>query len=653
MDERKDSAGKDDPEKTHICMPDTFAAINRRTARITAQIPNIGFIANDRNEKVEEAVSSKVMYDWDNGGVQRWQKKHVRQGESFGLSIRGWWWEVSEYMRNRGLPTDRDLTPEEMQLVVDTYQIPPEMQQNPAVLRKLIQEKSKRGLLNVKYKYKAYEGPRSEVLFVGDCYPEPYYQTLQTSNYFIHMQRRNKEWLLKLGKRFPQFQAGIHKLLQDHPKGSSVAQHGRGDEGMELRDQLRSVIALPTQEGGYEEPESGTQLWTVIARWTPGEHHKVAYVAEETYYLGEMDGPYDLDGKIPFTELTLIDSLLGGVGDCVSVIGQGLQEMHNVTVNRRFDLLRHVTHPLLGTTDNVLYDNPETMDRELFRLIKLRGGPNSVWAINDQQAMAAMAAAMGEEGAVQRMFQVLTGESNLSMGANVDPAQLRTATGAKLMQAGSDVLTKDMVDMFHESSVKPDVEMCYLLNRSEMADAMPIDASKYRRNYNQNSDQRKEIWITAEPLHFQLDGRLTVELGSTMADDEEAKVAKSTNLFTMLNGNPFVNQETLTRDLLIAHGKGPQLSEYMQQQQPAPPEPPTKSSISLAMKYETVEPEVRLAVLAQAGITPEAIEEERQKLDQADMAGQQAAMGMAPPQEMMPEGPPPIDGANVLGAAMQ
>ena len=167
------------------------------------------------------------------------------------------------------------------------------------------------------------------------------------------------------------------------------------------------------------------------------------------------------------------------------------------------------------------------------------------------------------------------------------------------------------------------------------------------------------MWLTAEPIHFQSDGRLTVELGSTMADDEEQKVTKANNLYTMFNGNPGINQQTLARDVLVAYGKGPKLSEYLQEPQPPPPEPPTKSSISLAMKGETTDPAIVGAMLQQAGVTPEAIEAEREKISQQAAAqmvpGLPSTTGPAPPSLPMGPNPPglPPDPQPQPGMGMQ
>jgi hypothetical protein len=656
MEERKDSKGKIDRSRSAIAQPDTFALVNRRAARVTAQRPDVGFLSSTGDEAIDRMVSLKVMHDWDEGSVQRWQPKHVRQAELMGWSVRGWYWDSAVFNRKKGIDISRPLTPEELGLIAKTYKVENvDLLMNPGtqqkVLNTLLETSGRRGLLDVAYEYKAYEGPRSEVLFVGDCYPEQFFDTIQTSNWFIVQQNRKRDWFMRMGQRFPQMAAGIDEMFKMHPRGTDMTSSA-SEEGFQLKEQLRAAIGKPTQANNYATSRSGSQVWTVIAKWTPGENSKVSYVAQGGIWLGEIENPYSIDGKIPFTELILIDDILGGVGDSVARVTRGLQQMHDLVTNHRYDLYRMVTQPTYATSDRTVYDNPEILSRDGFSLVHVRSGPGSIWALNDSQAMSAMAQAMNEEGAIQRMFQMASGDSNMSMSANVDPAQLRTATGARMLQANQDVLTKALVDMFEQTSVRSDVEMVYLLNRSEMGDAIPIDASRYERNYNPNVSKKKSEWINIENTAFQVDGKLTVRLGSTLADDDEANVGKATNLFERLAGNPYANQKELVKDLLIAHGKGPKISEYLQDPPPQPQEPPIKGSMSVRMDLEKESEPTKRAVLAAAGVTPDQVAQMEQLVGQEQEA---AAMGMPPGAAMAPQemGPPPgVDPAAIAAAEM-
>jgi hypothetical protein len=598
VDQPLDSEGKVDLSRTAVGMPDTFALVNRMTARVTAQLPNISFVTPSGDQELSMRVSRKCMRDWDVGRVQRWQPVHVRQAKMFGWSVRSWTWERNEFLRQKRIDVRRQLSPVEMSAVAKQYGIDP---RDTLALAAVLEAKGRGGLLPISYKYLGYEGPRSEVLFVGDCYPEPNFQTIQDSNWFIVEHRRNRRWLDDFVKLYPESAPQVEALLEKHPKGTDV-QTGSRDVSF-LRDRLRTAVNRPTDTETYRQGTHGSGFWTITERHSPGRRPKVAYSAEDHFFLGEVDYPFVLDGKIAFTELVFIDDILGGCGDSVARIVRGLQAMHNNTVNRRYDLIRHLSEPLIGTTDRHLYENPDLLRRDGMRLIYMRHGQGSLWTQPEQAAQAAVVSAMSEEGATLRLIQMASGDNNMSMAANVDPSQARTATGARLMAYNQDVLTKAYTEMFHQASVVEDARMIQLLNRSEMSEAVRFNAAPYHRNYEESSRQ-KEQWITAEPLDFQEDGEVVVELGSTLADDDEAKVAKADNLFAKLAGNPLVDQQRLVVDLLTAYGKGKDAQSYLAPQQEAPP-PAAKASISASAKWELLTPGERAVFLQAAGIDPQ------------------------------------------------
>lgn len=651
VDPYKDIDGLEDKDKPHFGQPDTFAAVNRRTARITAQLPKISFTSFNGDDGLEERVSRKCMWDWDQGKIQRIQPLHVRQAELFGWSPRPWHWERMEHIRRKGINLAKEsLSPEEIELIAKEYELEPMAKMilegapfgDPArnvIIASLMEKAGRRGLLDVSYLYKAFEGPRANFLFIGDCFPEPHFDEIQTSAYFIVEMRRDKQWLEDLANEWPeQFGDGIRQLFEKFPKGTSP---GCRNEyaGTHLRDRLRRAIDQEDQlTSQYANNNKETGVWNILARWTPGREPKVTYVAEESILLGTIDSPYSLNGKIPFTELILCDSILRGIGDSASRIGKDLQMMRNLQANSRFQLFRHFSQPMFGTSDQTLFDNPEMMTRQAFRFVMMRRGPGSVWNLNDSPSMASAAATMNDEQGTQRSLQVLYGESNMSLAANVDPSQSRTATGARIMQANTDIITKALVDAFHMTSVNPDVEMIWLLNRSEMSDAVKFDARPYLRNYdtvNMESDPMKAVWIVAEAEDFQQDGNLVVEIGSTLADDDEAKVAQATNLFQMLSGNPLVNQETLVKNLLIAHNQGSKLQQYMVKPQPAQPEP-IKASVSISLKGEDLSEAERRAALIEGGITSEEIAAAQAQVMQQAAAMQAPMPPAAPPEEELP-----------------
>jgi hypothetical protein len=261
-DEELDPLGKKDPDQAHIGSPLTWGHAQRTVARGTAQPPNLRFHCKD--EELSELISRTLMYQWDRARIQRQQKKHFRQALLFGWSPRPWYWDVDEHLRSKrvdvmGGPVD-DATLEQ---IAATYNLPLEkLKADPLltqrVLARLLKNHSRGRLLPIKYRYKSYEGPNCDFLFLGDAYPEPNFQSLQSSNWFIVERRRNREWINKVIQGFPEFKPGFEELLEKHPKGT---QRRFSADQTSLRNRMLGVTEK-TDETDISEDDRVNE-WTI------------------------------------------------------------------------------------------------------------------------------------------------------------------------------------------------------------------------------------------------------------------------------------------------------------------------------------------------------------------------------------------------------
>lgn len=601
-DPEKDDDGNDDPTQTAIGLPDTFSYVRRTSARVTAQLPNIRYRAKDST--VADGISRTLMWQWDKSAAQREQKKHVTQALLLGWSVKSWYWDATEYTRSKRV-NPFDGNPETLQRIEENYAdwlqqrgiqlqaLQPEQIQQ--VMGALLGEFGRGNLLKVAYTYHGYIGPRPEVLFLGDVYPEPYFTDIQKSGLIVE-RRRDKRWFRRLqaayGDEFPELGNAIEEMFKEYPKGTKPSWSDSSNTGDTEVANFRSYFVEAQGKPGFfgELDNSGTTettsgLWTVTEEHVPGEKSVIRYVVEDDIGLGEVPYPHDLEGKIAFTDLRFIDNLIGGIGDSTPIILSGLQDAHNRAWCLRYDLVDKIQRPLIGTTDRELYENPSLLNRgKGYRIVKMRG-PNDVWVQPEQAAIAAAAQGMADESGIMRMWQMGTGENNMSMAADVDPRQNATATGARIMAYAADVVTKDLVQMFNDSLVQ-DAEMMYLMNRSELTQPLEFEGSTYERKLTPS--ERRENWIKAEPLMFQEDGEIVVETGSTLAADDEVNKQQVMQLFQFGNGNPLWNQEKLRDMILIAHNQGANLQEWAPPPpQPTPPPPPQpKASVSVSVKGE-------------------------------------------------------------------
>jgi hypothetical protein len=629
-----DKTGKTyDLDATSIALPDTWGWVRRLVARLTAQIPNM----RHRSDNIEasELISRTLMYQWDRGGAQKQQKKHVLQAALFGWSVKAWWWDKQVRTRRKKVDPFKASEAEFLE-IAQQYGVPPEaLMVNPQLMVQLLQANGRGKYLPVEYDYCAYEGPRSEVLFPGDCYPEPGFTSLQESSRFIVERRHGREWMDRAAMAYPEFAEGLEKLLQRSPKGTQPRELRLSDKGS-LYDRLKSAVgqtALPPEMGDTY----GTDKWTFTEMHIPGRNPRWVVVAEDDVFIGDVPHPFDLDGKIPFTECVLIDNVMHGIGDSTARVLTPLQEMHNRQTSQRFDVVDRILRPNVFTADRQLYDNPDRVKPgNGFNIVYSALGGNALQAENLGPALSAVAVALQDEGAQMRAWQVGTGDSNMSMAANVDPNQNRTATGARIAAFNQDVLTKDLLDRY-SVSLSEDAEIMFMLNRSELGDAINFEAALYRRTPNAAQDVIRDRWVQVEPQLFNRDGQITVEVGSTLADDDEAKVQKAQMMYSMFNGHPLVNQEKLRDTVLTALGKGNELEQFAAP--PPPPPPPednTRTSISLSIKFEDLPDEVKAVVLQQA-VLPKVGAQQGEPLLSGPQAPPDGGGPLPPPPAPMPE----------------
>lgn len=640
-----------------VAMPDLWGLIRRQVARLTAQVPNLRYKTSDR--EVARAISLTLMYQWGKGGTQLIRKRRVTQAALFGIDFGRWYWYSTPTNRKRRVSLD-NASPSDIQLIVTQYLnivhstltevLQQDLPNDPAMLTGLIQQDEELAAIAlssvldevgggrripIQYNHYPYVGPKSDFLFVGDCFPEPDFQTLQSSNWFIVEQRRGKRWfaaLVSTYKNDPAMVASLGELFRDMPNGS--AHKTSGSDGERLRARLKNLIrhvgsgryydnaldprvSSDTSIPGEDEiPDDA--MWTVLEMHTPSpDGATVEYLVEDKYYLGRMESPYDLeDGQIPFTELRIIDDILCGIGDSHARVVEPLQRVHSRNVNSRYRLVHNLTRPLMWTTNEELYTNPDLVARgDGMRLIRVNF-PNDIGIVGDQAASAGVVSSLNDESSVMRMIQYATGESNMSMMADVDPKQSATATGARLMQATQDILTKDAISMV-DMGVRADAEMMRMLNRSELDDDQQLEVSEYLRNAS-TKEGGNESYVTVKPDMFDDDGTVEPESGSYLADDDPIYLQKAVGLLDRAMAAPTLFNVNVARDKFLRAMGERNLQEWQPEQQGDPALTPEhqaemeelrkkaeaneiKRSITLSIKYDEL-PAKHQGLLADAVI---------------------------------------------------
>lgn len=607
---------EDEDAEENVGTPLTAAWVNRFVARVTAQTPNPRLRMNKRDRS--DRTSRGLMYQWDRSLAQQGLEKAVRTAGIFGWSVRGWDWVNNVYIRSQRVdPLVSVDDPEVARWVDNSYawikkeagiaydEMTPE--QRVELVPELLRRHGKGSLVKVRRQVTAYQGPMPYHVPIADCYPEPEFDTLQGSNWFGCERRRRRHELEAMAKQYPSLADGIERLFAEYPKGTPLWSNAASRQALgNFRDYMK--LAYPGNRFSDEVRGSDDTLyWTTLEWHFTGPQRKIKIVGGDKVWLGEISGEDlpDLEGMIPFAELRFIDDLAGGIGESLPRWFSGLQLLYDRQVNVRWKLIGQLLRPLIGTSNRELFEDPSLMKRGPgFRMLLMRG-PNEMWQQNEQAALAAAAAGLQDASSILALYQMITGETNTSLSANVDPAQGRTATGAKLIAFTQDLMTRDQIKKLGYF-LQQEHRLMYMLNRSEAEIEMVFDGTVYRRRYDGKQDLAQmpegEIEMRVRPIDWQDEAEVLVEDGSTLADDDEARAQSARLNLQMLGGNPLINQHKVLEDVLVASGKGAVLNEYFVPPQPQVPPPVTRPALSVSVKHELMTPEEKFGIYESAGI---------------------------------------------------
>jgi hypothetical protein len=192
-------------------------------------------------------------------------------------------------------------------------------------------------------------------------------------------------------------------------------------------------------------------------------------------------------------------------------------------------------------------------------------------------------------------------------------------------------------------ALRDDATTMYELNRSEMTEPVEFDGAPYIRNQNASQPTPQQDFIQVSPEDFQIDGEIDVEIGSTLADDDDSRVTKAQTTWSIASSSPnLFNMHTVRDETLRALGYGHRLHEFAAPpQDPPPPEKP-RANVTVSFKAgEDIPPEAKEALLKQANLLPPEKEASPESEGQPGMA----------PFGPMPDLSPEEQAASVASAA--
>jgi hypothetical protein len=448
----------EDNNRTNVAMPELSLIIRRKTARLTANPPQINYTVPDGgNTDLAERLTAWAYMQFDRSGEAIEHRRTVQSSQTFGWAVSKLFWDTVEvnkqFFRNTSELKRSDLA----QLNGQGDQTA--AQQLGGTEDDLSDDEKSHAIAKygnttqVPKKISQFEGPVSKNVFIGDFFMEPGAARLNESGWCVENYWESDVWLKKMGAKtyldpdtqeeVPLFDPKAIQELADMPTWQPIYQQ----QPFDLRSRLR------TNAQGQTLPLFPTKLirgkrYDILECHTKDKDGKfwIEWAGNEKVYLGKMPYPWDLYGKYCYTELAPMFDLLSAYGDSTPILFRHLWLLHNAIVGSRRDLVASILRPLM-MCKNASDIPDEQIDRALMRLIVVRD-PDSLRPMIENPAIGPAIQAASEEEA-QNMRMMALGEPNLTnveTGTDSNPQAGKTATTAVLAAKSADALTQFEID---------------------------------------------------------------------------------------------------------------------------------------------------------------------------------------------------------------
>jgi hypothetical protein len=618
----KFGAQSEDTTRTNVCMPELSLIRRRKTARLTANPPQINYLTeNGDNDPVAQKLTALAYQQWDRSKETLEHRRIVDSGITFGVGYGKVFWDTIEIMRRVRAP----LLPGNSEGDEDGGNRQPgySTQIDEDRIKQLIAASSDEQ--QDRQRTIRYEGPVTKNVFVGDLFLEPGAKNLAESGYVVESYWETDVWLQKMvrktyidpetGEEQKLFDIGKAQELVDMPT-PNVA--NTSQQPFDLRTRLRTASlnqTIPTHPSrlipgkrfdileSHQRDEYG-QMW-------------ITWVGNEKVLLGKMPYPWDLYGQTVYSEFVPLPDILNSIGDSTPRLFRWLHFLHNSTVGQRKDLVNAILRPLMGMRQGA--DIPdEALERKLMRIIQMKA-PGDLWPIQEGAAIGqAISAGMEEEGQILRMMALAEPSLNTTdTGSSANPQAGKLATTAILNAKAADALTQFELDGLN-LYLKDSCEKKLWMNQQMMQDAMDEQgnqqftpdgqpfSTKLGPQYTAKVQGLSERMGKSGGLYLdwrEIQGDIQVEpaAGSMLAVDDEIKRSAAQEFYMMAHQDPINFNVNYAAQNYASTIRGVDVSKAVNP--PAPPQPPPpKVNVAIAVKWGELPAEVQAAILQGNGV---------------------------------------------------
>ena len=626
----KTGAMVEDKTRTNVAMPELSLIIRRKTARLTANPPQINYTVEEGGDTdLADRLTAWAYQQFDKSGEAREHRKVVMGGQTFGWSVSKLYWDTVEVTkkfyrslseRDKPYSFNRD---DMMNLKANSGDESASeklggTELGDAELANLTAQYG--NTTQVPRKISQFEGPVVRNVFIGDFFMEPGAACLDVSGWAIEDYFESDLWLKKMlaktyidpetGEERPIFDAKAVQELADMPSWQPIYQQ----QPFDLRSRLR------TNSLGQTLPLWPTKLlrgkrYDVLECHTRDAEGQfwIEWIGNEKVYLGKMPYPWDLYGKYCYTEFVPMFDLLSAYGDSTPLYLRSLWLLHNAIVGSRRDLVANLLRPLMKLRAGA--DVPdEQVDRALFRVIQMRN-PDDLQPLMDAINLGPAIQAASEEEA-QNLRMMALAEPNLTnveSGTDVNPQAGKTATTAVLAAKSADALTQFEIDSLSWYLKEVGEKKLAMLQQTEpetdeQGNYKPYEIATKFSSKVEALTQKHGKTNVASIQFMELQQEIQVEPSamSMLSVDDEIRRNGALQLVEMAGQMPGVVDPHYAAHFYASTIKGIDPDKAVPPPKP-PQQPPPKVSVTVAVKWPELPADAKTQILQAAGaqITPQ------------------------------------------------
>lgn len=593
----KDGSQIEDPTRTNVRMPETSLIIRRKTARLTANMPEIRYTSQLGNVDAEQKLTALNYQNFDRSGEIQQHRRLVQSGVMFGFGVSKLYWDTIEVNRKFFKAT------------MDQFTDP---QEQAAAIQKFGQN------MSVPQRVKKYEGPCAKNIFIGDFFIEPGALTVSESAWCVENYWETDIWLKKMIKKKCIYPDGTEHSVFDPKAANELMTMGTWNPNFgtqqpyDLRTRFRTNV-LGQQVPLYPVSLIPGKRFDILEQHCRDENGVmwITWVGNEKVWLGKMPYQYDLYGKYMYTEFVPLFDPLSVYGDSTPRLGRFLQSLHDATVGSRKDLVGNLLRPIILKKWGE--DVPdEATQRSLFKEVTVKDlNSFKLMMENPAPLAAALSAANEEEGQIMRMFALMEPNiNNVESGTQSNPQAGKTATTAVLAAKSADALTQFELDSLNWYLKEQNEKKLAMLQQQEMDAPYDIGQKYYSKVEGLTQRYGKTAAMSLDYMDIQEEFEVEPVAMSMLSVDDDIRRQAAQELAQAAQMMPGVIDPHYVARFWAGTIRGIDPDKAVPP--PQPPQPPApKVAISIAVKWPELPSGIQEQLLAAGGaqINPEISQE--------------------------------------------